>query len=206
MKLFFFLLLGLLPHCIGFSQTETLPINITLKLEKKYEKKISRTEPWVDRLIEQENLIVKTDYILIHYYDIAIEIKNTSNQDIHLWMMTCSWFDNFEINNDYIYYDFPGCDANFSILNSIKANETVTFKATLFKDIKFDYPCQYCVYGPQVALTKVGLIIIDDLYQPSSGILDYTINMEDKSKHKIVWSNGINLLGAQPKYKATPSK
>lgn len=50
------------------------------------------------------------------------------------------------------------------------------------------------IYGEQVELTIVSLLNIDDIYKPNNVTLDYTPNNEDKSKHKLIWSNGIKLL------------
>ena len=40
----------------------------------------------------------------------------------------------------------------------------------------------------------MGLIIVDDIYEPNTTMFDYHLRMEDKSKYKIIWSNGINLF------------
>lgn len=43
--------------------------------------------------------------------------------------------------------------------------------------------------------TKLGLIIIDDVYTPKlKGFMAYDLAMEDKSSWKIVWSNSLYLL------------
>ena len=110
--------------------------------------------------------------------------------------MSCSWYDNFEINNNYIYFYNPnGCDKNIPELKKIESNSNLTINGTVRRKLKFDYPNENSVYGRQVELTKVGLIIIDDIYEPSrEGWLDYFVNIDDKSKYKFIWSNGINLL------------
>ncbi len=77
---------------------------------------------------------------------------------------------------------------------------------TLVKSIKFDYPCQYCVYGQQVETTKLGLIVINDIFETKINGFDYDLGMKDKSKWKIVWSNPLQLLGKQPQPKTIPIK
>jgi len=64
--------------------------------------------------------------------------------------------------------------------------ESKTYQTTLSKN---------CIYGPQVEATKLGLIIIDDVYTPKlKGFMAYDLAMEDKSSWKIVWSNSLYLL------------
>jgi len=179
----------------GCSQKKTHPIEIKLNLEKEYTKSFSKNDFRVRNQIEEQSLNVKTDSIVEHYYDITIEIENIGNKDLYVWMMTCSWYNNFKINNNYIYFYNPngGCDSNFPILNKIEAKSKKTINGTVRKNLKFDYSDENSIYGKQVELTKVGLIIIDDIYKPNSGS-EYFLNMEDKSKQKVIWSNGINLL------------
>lgn len=76
-----------------------------------------------------------------------------------------------------------------------KPNESRTYKTTLMKSVKFENPCDNCIYGRQVETTKLGLIIIDDVYKPKlKPFLGYNLAMEDKSVWKIVWSNSLSLL------------
>lgn len=192
-SIFIFLLLLVIALNFGCRQADATPINIKLNLEKEYTKSFSKTDYWVREQIEQQNLNVKKDSVVEHYYDIKVEIENVGEKDIYIWMMTCSWHHNFKINNNYIYFYHKGCDSNFPILEKIKSKSKITFSGTLRKNLKFDYPDENSVYGAQVELTRVGLVIIDDIYKPNQ-TLDYFLNMEDKSKHKLIWSNGINLL------------
>jgi hypothetical protein len=65
----------------------------------------------------------------------------------------------------------------------------------LVKSIKFDFPCLNCIYGKQVETTKLGLVIIDDIYKPKlDGFFEYDLAMEDESRWKMVWSNPLYLL------------
>ena len=113
--------------------------------------------------------------------------------------MSCSWEDNFLVNNNYINMEGHDCPKNIPTLVEIKPGESKSYSTTLIKSIKFDYPCKYCVYGRQVETTKIGLIVISDITKPSSN--DYFRNMEDKSKWKIYWSNPLYLLDKQPEPK-----
>lgn len=193
---FTLLLLVALTLNLGCIQTNTVPIKIKLNLEKEYTKSISKNDFWVKNQIEEQSLDVKTDSIIEHYYDITIDIENVGEKDLYIWMMSCSWYNNFKINNNYIYFYNPkGCDSNIPELKKIESKSKITINGTFRKNIKFDYPEKNSIYGKQVELTKIGLIIIDDMYKPDQNkFLDYFLYMEDKSKQKLIWSNGINLL------------
>ncbi|WP_139423281.1 hypothetical protein [Chryseobacterium mulctrae] len=194
---FTLLLLVALTLNLGCIQTNTVPIKIKLNLEKEYTKSISKNDFWVKNQIEEQSLDVKTDSIIEHYYDITIDIENVGEKDLYIWMMSCSWYNNFKINNNYIYFYNPkgGCDSNIPELKKIESKSKITINGTFRKNIKFDYPEKNSIYGKQVELTKIGLIIIDDMHKPDQNkFLDYFLYMEDKSKQKLIWSNGINLL------------
>ena len=60
------------------------------------------------------------------------------------------------------------------------------------KHIKFDYPGdQIFEYG--VEDTKVGLVVVNDVYQDTLNNKAYHLGMWDKSKWKMVWSNPLQL-------------
>ncbi|OBW41845.1 hypothetical protein AB670_01796 [Chryseobacterium sp. MOF25P] len=194
---FTLLLLVALTLNLGCIQTNTVPIKIKLNLEKEYTKSISKNDFWVKNQIEEQSLDVKTDSIIEHYYDITIDIENVGEKDLYIWMMSCSWYNNFKINNNYIYFYNPkgGCDSNIPELKKIESKSKITIHGTVRKSLKFDYPAKNTVYGEQVKLTKVGLIITDDIYKYKyKDFSEYNLFMEDKSKQNLIWSNGINLL------------
>ncbi|MBD8081885.1 hypothetical protein [Chryseobacterium caseinilyticum] len=193
-SIFTFLLLLVLTLNFGCKETDTNPIKVKLNLKKEYTKTLSTNDPWVRDQIEQQSLNVSTDSVVVHYYDIKIEIENTGQSDIYVWLMTCSWHDNFRINNNYIYFYHWGCDSNFPGRKKIAPKSKITLNGTVRKNLKFDYPDENSIYGEQVELTKVGLITIDDINKPNNVTLDYIPNIEDKSKYKLIWSNGIKLL------------
>ena len=185
-------LLGGLSKC--FAQCDSLPIAITIKVDKEYIVTYSKNGSYIKDVIRRNNYVVKTDSIKEKYFDISLTIKNTSDKTIKIWLMTCSWEDNFIVNNNYIYIRGHECDSNFPALVEFKPGESKTYTNTLTKSIKFDYPCENCIYGQQVETTKLGLIIIDDIFNCTLGMLSYDNAMEDKSKWKIVWSNSLYLL------------
>jgi len=199
-SIFIFFLLWVLTLNFGCRQTDSNPIKVKLHLEKEYTKSFSKNDPWVKDQIEQQSLNVDTDSVIVHYYDIKIEIENTGQRDLYVWLMTCSWHHNFQINNNYIYFYHWGCDSNFPGREKITPQSKITLNGTIRKNLKFDYPDENSIYGEQVELTKVGFVTIDDIYKPNNVTLDYTPNIEDKSKHKVIWSNGIKLLSDKDQY------
>ncbi|MEI9912856.1 MAG: hypothetical protein WDO71_26365 [Bacteroidota bacterium] len=115
--------------------------------------------------------------------------------------MTCSWLDNFLVNNNYIDLEGQECDSNFPELVEIKPGETKTFITTASKSLKFDYDKQKGNW-PQVQTTKLGLITIANLYEPKlDNVFGYSLAMEDKSCWKVIWSNPLYLLSEK---EATP--
>jgi hypothetical protein len=116
--------------------------------------------------------------------------------------MTCSWQDNFIVNNNYIFIEGEECDHNFPSLKTLKPGESKMYQCTLIKSLQFDYPCEGCDPYREPAATKLGLIIIDDVFKSKNSDFDYDLAMRDKSKWTIIWSNPLFLLtetGIHPK-------
>jgi hypothetical protein len=189
-------------QCIG--QNSVLPLIIDIKIEKEYE--LTESRRWHESIIQDNGYVVNSDSVKQKYFDIALEIKNKSDRAIALWLMTCSYNRNFIINNNYIFIRGHECDSNVPAIVRLKSGESKRYPLTLKKSIKFDYPCEYCVYGRQVETTKVGLIVLDDLYEPKLNVATYDLAMEDRSKWTIVWSNSLDLLGKQPEPAFLPLK
>lgn len=178
-------------------KTDHSPITINLQLEKKHSTKLNKHSfGWIVDQTKEDDLTILSDSVIVHDYDIKIEINNTGKKNVYFWLMNCSWEQNFEINNDYVVFYNKGCDKNFPALFKIKPNSTITLNGVLRKDLKFDYDPHYedRNFDNQVLQTKLGLIIIDDIYNPKLKMVDYNLDIKDKSKHKIIWSNGINLI------------
>jgi len=45
-------------------------------------------------------------------FDIEISLNNNSDSAISIWLMSCSWEENFLINNVYIYFKGWRCSKN----------------------------------------------------------------------------------------------
>jgi hypothetical protein len=189
-------------RCAG--QESSLPISVQISLDKEYE--LVRSRDFYAQTIRDNDYVVNSDSVTQKYYDISLEVRNNSNKAVSVWLMRCSYEDNFIINNNYIFGEGHACDSNYPVLIKFNPGEMIAYKMTLKKSIKFDYPCKNCVYGKQVDETRLGLIIIDDIYNPKIKGFEYDLVMGDKSKWKIVWSNSLQLLGKQPEPKFIPFK
>lgn len=183
------------------NDTTNYPISIKLKIEKEYF--VTHSKDYYNLIYQDYQYNVTTDSAKEKRYDINLTIKNNSTKTIYIWLMTCSWSDNFIVNNDYIYMDGKDCEKNFPTLVKFKPGQSRLYITTLIESIKFDYPCKNCIYGPQVETTKLGLIIINDVFKKDDiNMLEYDLLMNDKSRWTIVWSNPLRLLDKQP----TPKK
>lgn len=182
---------------IGFSHDVDSVIKVVLNLEREYTKKISIHNGSIEYQIEKGNLVVETDSVDVHFFDVTIDIVNTSDKTIQIWMMTCSWNDFLIVNNKYIRRYYQGCDLNSPFLYDIGPNSKLSYNGTYVKQIKFDYPDNVSIYGRQVELTKIGLILIDDIFEPKVSWFEYGEAKDDLSTHRVIWSNGINFFGDQ---------
>jgi hypothetical protein len=168
------------------------PISVTIKLEKEDSDVLSKE--YFSNASDRFEFSITTDSVKQEQYDIEVSIKNNSTRPVFIWLMTCSRMENFEINNDYIFENWHSCTRDFPELVKFDPKESRVYNITLRKSIKFDYPCRNCIHGPEVASTKLGLILIDDIYKPGLDFQKYLLAMEDKSLWKIVWSNPLFLL------------
>lgn len=191
MKAFNLILAALFLFTIDcYSQGDsTCPLTMSIKLEKTYQIKFLNSEYY------QKLYAFKGDSLNQTMYDIQINLKNTSKKSVFIWLMTCSWLDNFLVNNNYIGIGGQACDSNFPNNVEIKPDEIKTFFTTISKSLKFDYD-KHLGNFPQVQTTKLGLITISNLYERNllNGTFGYELAMEDKSCWKIIWSNPLYLL------------
>jgi hypothetical protein len=196
-NLLFLTLLFSLSKCIA--QSDSLPISVIIKVDSEYIKTYSIKEKFIKDLIGSNNWIVKSDSVKEKFYEISITIKNISDTTIAIFLMSCSWTDNFIVNNKYMHLRGEQCDNNFPSLVQFKPGESKSYKGILTKSMKLTYKCGDCTGFPIVETTKLGLIIVDDIFRrtPSN---NYFLAMEDKSVWKIVWSNSLYLLTKDEAY------
>jgi hypothetical protein len=185
-----FLILGF-SECFS-QEASNLPLTIKVIVDREYI--LTRHKSYYQKDIQRQGLVVNSDSVKQKFYDVSIDIKSTSNKPISIWLMKCSWEDNFIINNNYIFIQRLPCDSNYPIRITLRPGESKIYRGTLLKSIKFDYPGQQ-LFGQQVETTKFGLIVIGDIFADEK--IDYFLEMEDKSKWKMVWSNALFLYGKQ---------
>ncbi|OYU79361.1 MAG: hypothetical protein CFE23_14425 [Flavobacterium sp. BFFFF1] len=162
-------------------------IDVTISLDKSYVTLVAKKD-LLYYIAKESCISVTKDSVNVRYFDIKVNIVNTTSKAIYVWMYTCSWYDNFQINNNYILFSKFTCDHNYLKKEEIKAGEKLEYSLTLMKSIKFDYPGN-CRFGEQIKTTKLGFIVFDDIFS-SNG----SSSMDDKSLWKIIWSNQLNLL------------
>jgi hypothetical protein len=191
---FAWLMLGFV-ECYS-QEASNLPLTIRIKVEREYI--LTKSKSYYQNAIWEQGLVINSDSVKQKYYDISISIKNTSNKPIGIWLMTCSWEENFIVSNNYIFIGGHECDSNYPSRVKLKSEESKIYHGRLLKSIKFDYPGSN-FFGQQAETTKLGLIIVGDIFKNDK--LDYDMEMEDKSKWKIVWSNPLFLFGKHPEPK-----
>ncbi len=197
LKVPFILLLSIIAASCLHAQNVSDSLLVEIKIKKEYF--ITHSKKFAEAIYRYENLDITKDSVTEKRFDLELTIKNTSKSSMFIWLMSCSWEDNFFVNNNYIFFAGHDCDKNIPTIVEIKPGGNKKYNTTLVKSIKFDYPCKNCIYGRQVEETKLGLILISDIAKQD--YIDYTLSMEDRSKWKIIWSNSLSLLGKQPEPK-----
>jgi hypothetical protein len=184
----------MLGHEASIAQCDTiLPIAVSVKVDSQYIVKLAKDA--FSHRSDEYSYHITTDSVEQMQYAINVGIKNNATRPIFIWLMSCSWEDNFEINNDYISFNGQNCYKNIPHLVRFEPGESKAYRVGLSKSIKFEYPCENCIFGPQVEATRLGLIIVDDIYKPKlDNFMGYDFAMGDKSVWKIVWSNSLYLL------------
>lgn len=176
-----------------FSQYSSDSLELNIRLIKEYQ--VAHSKEYYEFMYRSELLNITKDTVQEKRFDIEVAIRNSSSKSMFIWLMSTYWEQNFRINNNYIYFNGRDIDHNFPRIVQIKPGESKLYYATLVKSIKFDSPCTNCIYGKQVETTKLGLIIIDDVFNPKlDGLWGYYLAMEDESAWKTIWSNPLYLL------------
>lgn len=124
------------------------------------------------------------DTIKLKTFDIRLSIINKSTKPVSFWMMTCSWQENFIINNDYLSFNGEPCDSNIPKIRHLNPNDSLTYKTSFSKHNFSRYQT--------TETSKFGLIFIDST--KCADINDYLNIIGDKSKqNKTIWSNPLYL-------------
>jgi hypothetical protein len=137
------------------------------------------------RLIRSyDSIYLYEDSVTRKTHNISIAIVNTSKFRVSFWIMTCSWDEQFLINNDYIRFCPWGCDSNFPILRHLNPNDSLTLKASVYKRERTRHPF--------ILSTKFGFNYIDST--KCKNLDAYDEIMGDLSKwSRIIWSNPLYL-------------
>lgn len=196
-KFILLFIVNILLHSYSFGQTKELPLKLEIKLVNEYKKTFDSKV--IKRMYPYDYFVTSGDSAIQKYYDIEIIISNDSPDTVYIWMMSCSWIDNFMINNDYMFLDSMDCDSNYLKSYGINPHDKKILTTTLRKDIKFDYPGN-AIYGSGVTTTRLGLLVINDIVQKKVDSENYDLGMNDKSKWNIVWSNPLFLQTFKPKF------
>ncbi|HET7733783.1 MAG TPA: hypothetical protein VFK73_08080 [Paludibacter sp.] len=161
------LILIILVSCNGSKQYKNTTIEVNANLIRTF-----------------DSIYANFDSLKLKTYDVKLSIKNKSEKPISFWIMTCSWEDNFIINNDYIQINSVDCNRNFPIITKLNSNDSITYKTTLIK--------RNGTLGQSVKSTRFGFIFIDSTKCSSDN--QYGEIIRDKSKQdRIIWSNPLYL-------------
>lgn len=157
--------------------------------------KISLIKDYYIPYKEQLRYVPANDSVLLKLFEINLYVKNNSSKTLTFWTMTCDWEQSFLINNSYMSFYGHECDRNFPKFFTVKPNDSLKFKTTLARDVRFDNPCKNCIGRPsewQNANTQLGLIVIDSTKCKNDD--DYFTILGDKAQwNKIIWSNPLIL-------------
>ena len=162
-------------------------VELNLAIDSAYRRPLAKHE--VKRLKKDLGYRIDANNPTIEQFDVTLTISNRSENPVNFWLMSCSYEDNFWVNNNYISIQNHECDKNIPESVSINPSQHLDYKFTLIKSLKLDYPFKYCLDGEQVKTTKLGLIFID-----ANIFLGCEMDMSDKSKWDIIWSNPLELL------------
>jgi len=122
--------------------------------------------------------------LLMHKaYKINLSITNQSDEPIVFYIMTCSWEENFIINNDYIHFLIGQCDGNYPKRRRLNPKERFDIKASVYK-------IENTLYS-EVKETRFGFIYVDSSDCKNPG--DFRKIVGDKYRQKVFWSNALDL-------------
>ena len=94
------ILLSLVTNSYCQSADSTLPVKIELKLIKSDTVYVSKKADAMAYYLKRKNITIKGDSVVMKSFDIEMTLSNTSQDSIFISLMTCSWWDEFLVNND----------------------------------------------------------------------------------------------------------
>ena len=139
--------------------------------------------------------IPENDTILEKRYDVKVSVLNKSDKLVSFWLWSCSWEDNFQINNSYIFFNGHSCRSDGPRIVKINPGDSIVLKTTLLRAIGYDNRCENCIGSydrGNVETTKISLLLVE--LKDCKKMNDFFNTMGDKSKWgKIIWSNPLYL-------------
>ena len=126
------------------------------------------------------------NYFKGNLFPIEIFVKNNSNTVIKFWEMTCSWQDNWLMNDSITTFFRPSCDGNFPAKIKIEPGNVYSHKCFLY----FENP----VDEIKTRDLKVGFILIkeQDYVDPTKDYREL-ISKRRSNKQHLIWSNSFKL-------------
>jgi hypothetical protein len=133
------------------------------------------------KLLRSFDTVSSRDTLKHQGYNVQLSIANKSDKPITIWTMTCSWDENFIINNDYMTILPWDCDSNFPKEFHIKPHDSLINKLTVIDIGGTRYS--------NISTTRFGFIFIDSTVCQNTE--DFVSIIGDKSKQQIIWSNEL---------------
>ncbi len=123
-------------------------------------------------------------------FEVNLSVINRSKHPVAFWTMSCSWYENFLINNDYVDMCTWDCDDNLPVIRHVKPKDSLVYKTTV---IRYDES-----RFRNVESTRFGFIFIDSAWCKSHE--DFENILGDRSNQSIIfWSNPLFLNDSRKK-------
>lgn len=138
----------------------------------------------VDVKVERtfDTLVSFGDFESYKAIDLNLSIINKTDKAVSLWMMSCSWSDNFLFSNEMLSFSGQICDANYPVIKKIQPKDSIVFKGTALK--------QSAARFQSIDSISLGFIFIDSVY--CKDMDEFLSILGDKRKEeKIIWSQPI---------------
>lgn len=111
---------------------------------------------------------------------VKVTLKNNSNNNSDIWLMSCNYTENFITNNENIIFSGLECDKNIPKRFSLKPLEEKII--TLYVIYHLGLPKQNF---------KIGYLYINDINKRESTVEAYQKKKNNNESVKIIWSNPL---------------
>ncbi len=119
------------------------------------------------------------------FYSINIELVNNTDSIARLWVMSCSWQDNWIFNIDTMGFYSQGCDKNYPTIKEIGPRQKLTFNGVIHSTNSAKLNNQIDV--------RLGFVLIKE--QDISKMSDFRNVLSNKieNQNEIIWSEPFNI-------------